>query len=140
MSQRNEMRRINEALQFLIRKRTKAKHITEWKIGSQKTFCLNLAFQALEDQTSKLRDSAFMKEMQKTKLEREKESDKAQKMAEEIASNLDGLSEGHSRKSRSIYDYQISIVIAFCCYIHHEKKFCFVNYLFSQLLKAGIMC
>ena len=103
MSQRNEMRRINEALQFLIRKRTKAKHITEWKIGSQKTFCLNLAFQALEDQTSKIRDSAFMKEMQKTKLEREKESDKAQRMAEEIASNLDGLSEGHSRKSRSIY-------------------------------------
>ena len=103
MLQRNEMRRINEALQFLIRKRTKAKHITEWKIGSQKTFCLNLAFQALEDQTSKLRDSAFMKEMQKNKLEREKESDKAQRMAEEIASNLDGLSEGHSRKSRSIY-------------------------------------
>ena len=96
------MRRINEALQFLIRKRTKAKHINEWKIGSQKTFCLNLAFQALEDQTSKLRDSAFMKEIQQSKIEREKESDKAQKMAEQIASNLDGLSEGHSRKSRSI--------------------------------------
>ena len=96
------MRRINEALQFLIRKRTKSKHINEWKIGSQKGFCLNLAFQALEDQTSKLRDSAFMQEMQKSKLEREKESLRAQKMADEIASNLDGLSEGHSRKNRSI--------------------------------------
>ena len=96
------MRRINEALQFLIRKRTKSKHINEWKIGSQKGFCLNLAFQALEDQTSKLRDSAFMQEMQKSKLEREKESVRAQKMADEIASNLDGLSEGHSRKNRSI--------------------------------------
>ena len=102
------MRRINEALQFLIRKRTKAKHITEWKIGSQKGFCLNLAFQALEDQTSKLRDSDFMIEMQKSKIEKEKQSEKVQKMADEIASNIDGLSEGHSRKSRSIY---ISILL-----------------------------
>ena len=53
---RNEMVKINEALQYLIRKRTKAKYKNEWKLVEQKTFCVNLALQALDDHTKKLRD------------------------------------------------------------------------------------
>ena len=52
---RNEMVKINEALQYLIRKRTKAKYKNEWKLVEQKGFCVNLALQALDDHTKKLR-------------------------------------------------------------------------------------
>ena len=135
---------LQNAFQFAEREHRKGVGKEKWKIGSQKGFCLNLAFQALEDQTSKLRDSDFMKEMQKSKVEKEKESEKVQRMAEEIASDLDGLSEGHSRKSRSInivlrYQYN-SILLLELPIFTMRKYFSSVSYLFSQFLRAGILC
>ena len=101
-NRRFEMRRINEALQFLIKKRTKSKHIEGWKLGQQKTFNINLALQALDDQTRKLRDDSFKIEQAKSLRERQLESERVQKMADEIATNLEGLSEGNSRSNRSL--------------------------------------
>ena len=87
----NEMRKLNEALQYLTRKKTKSKAMQEWKKNSRKANVVLMAIEGLcevqgvgqiDTASKEKRDEEIRKKLQK-----EQESKRAQALANELISS-----------------------------------------------------
>ena len=99
---RMEMRRLNEALQYLIKKRTKNKALKEWQFGSKRSLAVGIALQALDEHTTKLGNVEYREAQMKMQMMKKLESQKAQDLAEEICKNIEAIDiDGSSKSNRS---------------------------------------
>ena len=95
-----ELRRLNEALQYLIKKRTKTKVLDEWKFGSKRSVAIGIALQALDEHTAKLGSVEYKQAQLQMQLEKKMESKKAQDLADEICKNIEAINvDGGSTRS-----------------------------------------
>lgn len=99
--QQMEIRRLNEALQYLIRKRTKTKALAEWQFGSKRGMAVSIALAALDEQTAMLRNVEFKEQLRQNEEKVKSDSMKAQNLAEEIVASIEGIDVDPPRTSRS---------------------------------------
>ena len=86
-----QMRKLNEALQFLIKKRTKSKATEEWKFGSRRTYAVAMAIQALDEQSSYMKSETLKEQVLRERAEREEASKQALALAEELVAAIESI-------------------------------------------------
>ena len=90
-SRRMELRKINEALQYLTKKRTKSASVEEWKRGGSKCGIVTKAISALTAENGKIMSiQAYREKLLLAQIAKETESKRAQELAEELAASLEG--------------------------------------------------
>lgn len=90
-TRRQELRKINEALQFLTKKRTKGVHVDEWKRSGLKCNIVSKALNALTSDDGRLMSvQAYRETLLKAQMAKEKESKRALDLADELAKSLEG--------------------------------------------------
>ena len=86
-----QMRKLNEALQFLVKKRTKSKAAMEWKKGGNKTLTVAMAIQSLNEQCELMKCETTREIILKQKAEREDASKQALALAEELVAAIEAI-------------------------------------------------
>lgn len=101
-SRRLELRKINEALQFLTKKRTKNESIDEWKKGGRKSNIIAKAISALTiEDGSIISINAYREKLFEAQMLKEMESKRARALADELMANLEGEKPKSSASSGS---------------------------------------
>ena len=86
---RQEMKRINEALQCLIKRRSKCQAMEEWKRGGKHLAHMALALRALDEEAQKALDFEYKEAQEKYFQMAKLESKLAQELAIEIESSIE---------------------------------------------------
>ena len=85
------MRKLNEALQFLIKKRTKNKATEEWKVNGKRTLAVAMAIQALDEQAAYMKCEVAKERVLKDREDRVKASKQALALAEELVAAIESI-------------------------------------------------
>ena len=93
------MKRINEALQCLIKTRGKSKAIEEWKLGGKRSLHITMALDAMDEQAQQALNFDVKEEREKYEKMKELESKRAQELAEEIVASIEGTPEHKTSRS-----------------------------------------
>lgn len=91
-SRRMEIRKLNEAIQYLVRKRNKSdKTMQDWKDKSKRQLIVTKALEALalDDSTAHMRTDEYREAAAKERQMKEMESKRAQALADELANTID---------------------------------------------------
>ena len=92
------MRKINEALQYLTKKRTKSKAIHDWNFKGKKGIVITSVMNALapDERRMYMRSEAYRKEMELVLKAKEMESKKAMELAESLTDYMDPVKNNRS--------------------------------------------
>ena len=90
-SRKAQMRKLNEALQFLIKKRTKNKATEEWKVNGKRTLAVAMAIQALDEQAAYMKCEVAKEKVLKDREDRVKASKQALALAEELVAAIESI-------------------------------------------------
>ena len=88
----NQIRNLNEAMQFLARKRTRSHQVVEsWHLKGTKTALISMALDAMtvDERTKMMRQPGYLEKMQKVQQEQEQASKNAVEMAEALIAGID---------------------------------------------------
>ena len=88
----NQIRNLNEAMQYLSRKRTRSHQVVEsWHVKGNKTAIMAMALDALtvDEKTKLMRQPGYLEKMQKLQQEQEEASKNAVEMAEALIAGID---------------------------------------------------
>ena len=99
------IRNLNEAMQFLSRKRTKSKAVMDsWHTKGNKTAIVGMAINAMtvDDRTRMMRDPSYMEKMRQLHEEQEMASQEAVSMAEALIAGIEKRHEEEGIKKDSI--------------------------------------
>ena len=86
-----QMRKLNEALQYLIKKRTKSKAAEEWKFGGKRTKAIALALDCLNEQSAYLKSESTREQVLNERREKEEASAAALALAEELVQAIEAI-------------------------------------------------
>ena len=99
-----QIRNVNEAMQFLARKRTKSKLVQDsWHTRGNKTALVGMAINAMtvDEKTRMMRDPSYMEKMKQLQLEQEMQSEEAVNMAEALIAGIEKKHEEQSKERES---------------------------------------
>ena len=88
----NQIRNLNEAMQYLSRKRTRSHQVVEtWHVKGTKTALISMALDAMtvDEKTKLMRQPGYMEKMEKLQKEQEEASKSAVEMAEALIAGID---------------------------------------------------
>ena len=88
---KGQMRKLNEALQFLIKKRTKSKATEDWRQNGKRTLAVAMALQAMDEQAAYLKSEDLKEQVLRDRADKEKASKQALALAEELVAAIESI-------------------------------------------------
>ena len=104
---KGQMRKLNEALQFLIKKRTKSKATEDWRQNGKRTLAVAMALQAMDEQAAYLKSEDLKEQVLRDRADKEKASKQALALAEELVAAIESIDAENRLAHNYVYFFLI---------------------------------